>query len=111
MKLSREQFHRVAAAVAEASSYEILRQVNLRFATTPGQIASHLSISRPTISHHIRKLQLAGLIHVEIEGRFRFLMARHDTWGNFVEDLLELDMSAHFQTRLGKKLVAASVEI
>jgi ArsR family transcriptional regulator len=87
VKLSPEQFDRVASAISDRRRYEILREIYSRIAVTPGQISKFTAISKPTISHHIRLLAGAELIHVEREGRLRLLSARTETWVAFLEQL------------------------
>jgi ArsR family transcriptional regulator len=87
VRLSPEQFHRVANAIADRRRYEILREIYSRIAVTPGQISKFMTISKPTISHHIRLLAGAELIHVEREGSLRLLSARTETWSAFLEQL------------------------
>lgn len=46
-----------------------------------------LSISRPTISYHIRILVQAGLVDVSKRGRMHYYTLRHDMLGHLMEEL------------------------
>lgn len=77
----------ISRALADPRRFAILRQV----AEQPFLPCSGLSvqecISPATISHHIKELQLAGLLEVEREGRGMKLMLRREVWEAYLQAL------------------------
>jgi DNA-binding transcriptional ArsR family regulator len=67
-----ERLDRVFAAVAHQSRRTILMVLHLRGGEmTSGAIAARFDHSWPTITRHLRVLEEAGLVQVELRGRER----------------------------------------
>jgi ArsR family transcriptional regulator len=88
--LTPEQFQRISRAIAEPTRYEMLRRIFHCHTLTCTAAASDLSISAATGSHHLRELELADLIRVTKDGRFRKLEPRRKVWRAYLASLREL---------------------
>lgn len=47
----------------------------------------HECLSPATVSHHLKELQMAGLVAVEREGRGMRLILRRDVWNAYLQQL------------------------
>ena len=76
-RLSRAQRTAILKALADPKRFELLERIAR--ASCPlgcAQVRPALAISAATLSHHIKELETAGLIHVTREGKFHFLSLR-----------------------------------
>jgi len=69
--LTEEQVQLIARALADPRRYEILKKLGDGCgATACSAMRDAIDISPATLSHHMRELELAGLIHAEKDGKF-----------------------------------------
>lgn len=80
MKLSADDFHRVAKALADPQRLEILRHA-AKGELRCSDLLERFPIAQPTISHHLKELTSAGLLVRRKEGKCAFY--------SFVPDVLE----------------------
>jgi len=76
-RLSAARRTAILKALADPRRFELLERIAK--AGCPlgcAQALAALPISAATLSHHIKELQTAGLIHVRREGKFHFLTLR-----------------------------------
>ena len=80
-ELSVEEIQAVARALGDPRRYEILRKIASReeAATACESIRGCVGVSPATLSHHMRELELAGLIKVERKGKFAFYQISRET--------------------------------
>jgi len=77
VRLTRARRTSILKALADPRRFELLEKI-----ATAGcplgctQARAALPISAATLSHHIKELETAGLIHVERQGKFHFLTLR-----------------------------------
>jgi DNA-binding transcriptional ArsR family regulator len=84
-----EEVDRVFAALANASRRQILLTLHLHGGRmTAGAVASRFACSWPTTTRHLRRLEDAGLVHVERSGRERFYELESATLRRVVGDWL-----------------------
>jgi DNA-binding transcriptional ArsR family regulator len=88
-KRQLEDYDAVFAAVDSAVRRQILLILHFRGdQMTSGEIAARFSCAWPTTSRHLRKLESAGLVHVERAGRewiYRLNRARLALVGEWLE--------------------------
>ena len=89
--LTPEQFQRITRALSDPTRYEMLRRVYASTETMNcGCTCSGLPISAGTASHHLRELEIAELIQVAKDGRFRLLTPRRDVWAAYLSQLNQI---------------------
>ncbi|MGA2649254.1 MAG: helix-turn-helix domain-containing protein [Terracidiphilus sp.] len=77
IRLTRARRTAILKALADPRRFELLERIAK--AGCPlgcAQALAALPISAATLSHHIKELETAGLIHVRREGKFHFLTVR-----------------------------------
>jgi DNA-binding transcriptional ArsR family regulator len=90
-RLSEDQIHLIAKALADPRRLELLRQIGC--CTKPMQCADikdcH-SVTAATLSHHMKELETAGLIVVTREGKFASYSLRRDVLKAYSEHLANI---------------------
>ncbi|WP_026607090.1 ArsR/SmtB family transcription factor [Methylocapsa acidiphila] len=88
--LTEDQFLLIARALADRRRYEILQRLGKRRDAVPCvAMRDCFSISPATLSHHMRELELAGLVEVFREGKFASYALRRDVIDAFLRRLKE----------------------
>ena len=91
VNLTPEQFQRITRALSDPTRYEILRRIYASTETMNcGCSCSGLPISPGTASHHLRELEIADLIRVVRDGRFKLLTPRREIWQAYLSQLNQL---------------------
>ncbi len=91
-RLSRAQRALVLKALADPRRFELLQQIAK--AGCPlgcARARSALPISAATLSHHIKELEMAGLIEVHRKGKFHYLSLRPGVLASLAAGLTALE--------------------
>jgi ArsR family transcriptional regulator, arsenate/arsenite/antimonite-responsive transcriptional repressor len=80
-------FVKVAKALADPTRYRMLQELRRAAELTCSCMCSRFPLSQPTISHHIKTLEEAGLITVRREGQFHVLCVNEPLLRAFTADL------------------------
>ncbi len=77
LRLTRARRTAILKALADPRRFELLERISK--ASCPlgcAQARAALPISAATLSHHIKELETAGLIHIRREGKFHYMSLR-----------------------------------
>lgn len=84
---------KIAKALADPTRLRILRAIQEKCELNCSQICEKFPLSQPTISHHIKALEEAGLISIRKEAQYHILAANCEILEEFARDLAGLDPS------------------
>ena len=91
VELSEEQVLLIAKALADPRRMELLRQIGS--CPDPVECAGIRDchpISAATLSHHMKELETAGLIHVTREGKFASYTLRREVLQGYMDQLAKI---------------------
>jgi ArsR family transcriptional regulator, arsenate/arsenite/antimonite-responsive transcriptional repressor len=80
----------ILKALADPRRMEIVERLSADGCSGCSDMRDCLPISAATLSHHLKELETAGLIHIEREGKFARLTLRRDVWQAFLSNLQQL---------------------
>lgn len=89
-KIATAQRLAILKALADPRRMEIVERLASQGCSGCSDMRECLPISAATLSHHLKELETAGLIHIEREGKFARLTLRRDIWQAFLADLQKL---------------------
>jgi ArsR family transcriptional regulator, arsenate/arsenite/antimonite-responsive transcriptional repressor len=88
VRLKEEQVHLIAKALADPRRLELLRQIgSCTDSVQCADIRGCHPVSAATLSHHMKELEMAGLIQVMREGKFASYALRRDVLKAYTEQL------------------------
>jgi ArsR family transcriptional regulator len=82
-----EPLVRIAKALADPTRLQMLREIRAAGELTCSGVCCRFKLSQPTISHHIKTLQEAGLITIRREGQYHVLSVDEKVLGEFAREL------------------------
>jgi len=88
--LTEDQVLLIAKALGDRRRYEILKRLGeCRDAVACGTVRDSTRIGAATLSHHMKELEIAGLVEVVREGKFASYVLRRDVLEAFFQRLRE----------------------
>jgi len=85
--ISPDQFHRISRALADPRRLEILERIASEKEVACAILAGESDVSQATISHHLKELAGAGLIHPRREAKFCFYRLDRKIWAAYLAEM------------------------
>jgi ArsR family transcriptional regulator len=82
-----EQFNLISRALADPRRLDILERIASEKELGCAALASESDVSQPTISHHLKELSTAGLIHSRREAKFCFYRLDRGVWAQYLSEM------------------------
>ena len=89
IELTDEQLQRIAKAIADPQRFAILACIASKHEIACKQLVAEFPITQATISHHLKELVTAELIHSRREGQLAILSCRRDICDAYVQMLTQ----------------------
>jgi ArsR family transcriptional regulator, arsenate/arsenite/antimonite-responsive transcriptional repressor len=91
VRLTGEQVHLIARALADPRRLDVLRQIGrCKEPSSCTNIKECHDVSAATLSHHMKELETAGLVHVTREGKFASYTLRREVLKAYTDQLAKI---------------------
>ncbi|MEI9980998.1 MAG: helix-turn-helix domain-containing protein [Edaphobacter sp.] len=91
VELTEEQIQLIAKALADPRRMELLRQIgSCKESVECSDIRDCQPVSAATLSHHMKELEIAGLIRVTREGKFASYTLKRDVLKAYTQQLAKI---------------------
>jgi ArsR family transcriptional regulator, arsenate/arsenite/antimonite-responsive transcriptional repressor len=89
-QLTKTQILLISRALSDPTRFEIFQQIAGCQCLGCSDLREHMTVSAPTISHHLKELENAGLIEGTRAGKFMNLTLRRDVWQAYLKELAQI---------------------
>jgi ArsR family transcriptional regulator len=91
VQIDDRQLLLISKALADPKRFEMLQKIGQsKDAPTCSCVRDGTGLAPATVSHHLKELDNAGLIHVERSGKFAHITLRRDVWNAYLRRLSAL---------------------
>jgi ArsR family transcriptional regulator, arsenate/arsenite/antimonite-responsive transcriptional repressor len=91
VEIDDRQLELISKALADPKRFDILQKIaDASEAPTCSCVRDWTGLAPATVSHHLKELDVAGLIHMERSGKFAHLTFRRDVWNAYLRKLSAL---------------------
>lgn len=87
-RLSDDQFERIAKALADPTRVAVLETIGREEECPCQRLRDAFTVSKATISHHIKELVRAGLVDARRDGQYLYCQVRRDVLKRYTSELL-----------------------
>jgi ArsR family transcriptional regulator len=85
--LTPRQLRAIGRVLADPHRYQILKLIAESHCKACSDLRNAFDITAPTLSHHLKELEAAGLIEIEKRGKYVDLTFCRETWKAYVAEL------------------------
>ena len=85
--LPPRQVRAIARALADPNRYKILKMVAAEPCRACSDLRKEFDITPPTLSHHLKELESAGLVEINHRGKFAEITFCRDVWDAYLAEL------------------------
>ncbi len=91
VQIDDRQLGMISKALADPKRFEILQRIAAsKDAPTCSCVCDWTGLAPATVSHYLKELDDAGLIHIERHGKFAHLALRREVWNAYLKRLSSL---------------------
>lgn len=89
-RLTKAHVLAISRALSDPTRFEIFEQIARCQCLGCSDLREHCTVSAPTISHHLKELEAAGLVEATRAGKFMNLTLRRDVWQAYQRELAQI---------------------
>jgi len=102
--LTKRQLNLISRALADPTRFEVFQRIAAGTCVACSDLREAIAVTAPTLSHHIKELETAGLVESARNGKFMNLTLRSDIWRAYLKKLSEIEPPTNPSRRIGHQL-------